>query len=59
MLIRPGVKIKPIEGDPCRAHRNLNEIPPYIAFENRCADSEIGCCLSRAKESGKKVRINF
>jgi len=54
MLIRPGVKIKPIEGDSSCAHWNLNEIRPYIAFEYRRAYSEIGRCLRWAKQSEEK-----
>ena len=59
MLIRPGVKIKPIKGDPRCAHWNRNEIGPYIAFENRRADSEVGCCLRWAKQSREKDRKHF
>src|SRR5271170_1425253 len=59
MLIRPGVKIKPIEGDTCHAHWNLDEIRPYIAFENRRAHSEIGCCLRWAKQPGEKDHKHF
>lgn len=45
MVIRPGVKIKPIEGDTGTAHRNFDEIRPYVALEDRRADTEISRCL--------------
>jgi hypothetical protein len=56
MVIHPGVKIKPVERDSCCAHWNLNEIWPYIAFEDRRPYSEIGRCLGRAKQPWEKNR---
>lgn len=54
MLIHPGVKIKPIEGDTGCAHWNLNEIRPYIALEYCRAYSKICRCLRRPQQPREK-----
>jgi hypothetical protein len=47
MLIRPGVKIKPVERNAGSSHGNFDEARPDVAVEDRRTDAEIGSCLRR------------
>jgi len=54
MFVRPGVEVKPIEGNAPAAHRNRNEVGPYVPFKDRRADAQVSRCLGRAKQPREK-----
>jgi hypothetical protein len=41
MLVREGVEVKPVEGDPARADRDLGKLGPHLRVELIAAHAEI------------------
>ena len=56
MLIRPGVKIKPVERDAGSSHGNFDEVRPDVAVEDRRTDAEVGSCLRRPQQPREEDR---
>jgi hypothetical protein len=56
MVIRPSVKIKPIEGDSGFPQGNFDQIRPDVAGEDRRPYTEISRCLCRTKQPREEDR---
>ncbi len=56
MVVRPGVKVKAVEGDPGLSHGDLDQEGPDIALEQGGAHAEVGHGLLGAQEAGEKHR---
>lgn len=56
MFIRPGVQVKPVEGNPLVADRDLGEIGPHLRVEAVTVHAEILGGIADTNEPGQDLR---